>query len=101
MEGRATARILQDRTNAIIVFNKQIAGGRSHENLDPGSARQALQFSNVVCIVARTTDPESEIAMHAMAATTNLVFQRLGGSGERLGVRHLEHGGHPTQHGCE
>src|SRR5690606_3606848 len=51
--------------------------------------------------VTRTTDPESEIAVHTMTTTANLVFQRLGGSGERLGVRHLENRGHATPYGCE
>ncbi len=37
--------------------------------------------------------------MHAGPGAAHLVRQRLGGGGRRVGVRHLEHGGHPAEDG--
>ena len=99
MERRAAARLAQDRRDAFVFRDQQRAGRRSHENLDSGGARQALQLRNEFDVVRRAADPEREIAMHAMRRALDLVGQRLGRGRQWIGVRHLEHGRDAAERG--
>ena len=47
----------------------------------------------------RAPDPEREVAVHAAFRPGELVGQRFGAGGRRIGVRHFEHGGHAAEHG--
>ncbi len=61
----------------------------------PGSRSSSRQ---VLGVLARAADQEGEVAMHAVTAALDLVGQRLGAGGGRIGVRHLEHRGDAAQH---
>ena len=97
MEGGTAARTFQDRTDAFIILNQQIACRRSHEHLDASRTWQALKLGNVFCIVPRSANPEGKIAMHTMTATANLVVKRFSGSRQWFGVRHFENRCHTAQ----
>ena len=62
----------------------------------PGSRSSA---GDVVDILARAAHVEREVAEHAVARARDLVGQRLGRGGQRLGVGHLEHRRDAAQHG--
>ena len=68
MEGGAAARVPQDRGDAFIVLDQQVAGRRAHEHLDAGRARQPFELADVAGVLARAADPEGEVAMHAARA---------------------------------
>ena len=59
----------------------------------PAADFELFQFRNVGDIVARAADEKGEIAEHAMPGAAHFIGQRLGGSGQRLRVRHFEDGG--------
>ena len=98
MEGGAPARILQDRVDAVVVLDQEVAGGRAHEHLDAGRARQPLELADIAGIVARSAHPESEVAMHAVGRARHLVGKRGFARRQRIGVGHLEDGGDAAQH---
>ena len=100
MERGAPPDDFQDVAHARVVLDQQRAGGRAHEHLDAGAARQPFELGKVVGVLARAADEEGEIAMHAVVAARDLVGQRLGAGGGRIGVRHLEHRGDAAQHGA-
>ena len=99
MERGAAARAAQDVGDAFVVLDEERAGGRAHEHLDADGAGQALQLRHVLGILMRAADPEGEVAMHAVMAAPHLVGERLGRRGLRIGVGHLEHGGHAAHDG--
>ena len=69
----ARRRVLrEDRAHALVVLDQKVAGGRAHEDLDAGSARQALELGDVGRVLARAADPEGEVAMHAAVARATL-----------------------------
>ena len=90
---------LQDRGDALVVLDQQVAGRRAHEHLDAGRARQPLQFADIAGILARAADPEGEVAMHAAGGAPHLVGKRGLAGGQRIGVGHFEDGGDAAQHG--
>ncbi len=96
MEGGAAADHLEDAAQAGVVLDQERAGRRADEDLHPGAARRALQFRQILNILAGAADEEGEIAMHAMPAALDLVGEGRLGDGQRIGVRHLEHGRHPA-----
>ncbi len=65
MDRDAPPRPRQDRGEPLVVGDQQVAGGRAHEDLDPGGAGQPLQFGDVVDIAVRAADEEGEVAVHA------------------------------------
>ncbi|MGY2921516.1 hypothetical protein ACVWYP_007146 [Bradyrhizobium sp. USDA 3262] len=66
--------------------------------LTPAQPRGALELRQIPHVLAGAADEEREIAMHAMAAALDLVGERLFRDRQRIGVRHLEHGGDPAHH---
>ena len=62
------------------------------KTLMPADAFELFEFRNVGNIVARAADEKGEIAEHAMPRAVHFIGQRLGGSGQRLRVRHFEDG---------
>ena len=98
MKSGAPARVLQNRGNAIIVLDQQIAGRRTHEHLDAGSTWKPLKLGDVPGVVPRAADPEGKVAMHASRSPAHLVRQSLRAGGERVGVGHLEDRGDTAQH---
>ena len=98
MEGRAAARVPQDRGDALVVLDQKVAGGRTHEDLDAGRARQPLQLADISGILARAADPEGEVAMHAAGRAPHLVGERGLARCQRVGVGHLEDGRHAAEH---
>ena len=98
MEGGAPARAAEDRGDTLVVGDEQRPGRGAHEHLDAGGARQALQLGDVGGVLPRSTDPEGEVAMHAVARPRHLVGERRLARGERIGVGHLEHGGDAAEH---
>jgi hypothetical protein len=93
MKRGAAADGVQDRAHAVVVLDQQLAGGRAHEDLDAGRARQPLQLGRLGDILVRAADEEGEVAMHAARRALDLVGERFGARRQRIGVRHLEHGG--------
>ncbi len=63
----------------------------------PAEELQALQRRDVIDGLTRAADIEGEVAEHAVAGALDLVGQRLGADGQRLGVGHLEHGRDPAR----
>ena len=83
-----------DPIEARLIVDQQVAGGRAHEHLDAGRGLEPFQRRDILDVLARAADVEGEVAEHAAARAPDLVGQRLGRGGERLGVGHLEHGHH-------
>jgi hypothetical protein len=52
-----------------------------------------------VRVLTRAAHVEGEIALHAVGGAPDLVGQRFGGGGERIGVRHLEDAGDAAHDG--
>ena len=98
MEGSAAADGFEHRPHAVVVLDQQRAGGRAHEDLHAGDARQHFQFAELFGVLAGGADIEGKVAMHAVVGALDLVGDRFGGGRERIGVRHLEHGGDAAQH---
>jgi len=98
VERRTTADDLQNSAQACIVGNQQGAGGRTHEHLDAGAARQPLQLREMPSVVGGRTHKKREVAMHAVMATPDLIRQGFRVHGQRIGVGHLEYGGDPAHH---
>ena len=92
MESRAAAGATQDIRDAFVVFDQKRTGRRTHEHLDARGARQPFERCHLAGILARSADPECEIAMHAVMAAPHLVGERVGRGGLRFGVGHLEDG---------
>ena len=59
--------------------------------LTPAHPGRRSSAGKLVRVLARAADEEREIAMHAVMGALDLVGQRLGAGGGRVGVRHLEH----------
>ena len=97
VEGGPPADGFQDRQHARVVGDQQLAGRGAHEHLDPGGARQPLELREVGDVVVRAPDPEGEVAMHPAFRAGNLVFERFRAGRQRVGVGHLEHGGHAAE----
>jgi hypothetical protein len=100
MESGATARVPQNRGDALVFLDQQIAGGRAHEHFYPGRARQPLKIACVFRILAGAADPEGKVAMHAAGGALNLVGKGCFAGGQRVGVGHFENGGDAAQHRC-
>ena len=66
--------------------------------LTAAGARQPLEFAEVVGVLARGADIEGKVAMHAVVRALDLVGERRGGGGGRIGVGHLEHRGDAAEH---
>ena len=67
--------------------------------LMPAAAGQPLQLGDVVDILVRAADVEGEVAVHAVpCARRTLSASASARGGQRLGVRHLEHGRDAAQH---
>ena len=96
MEGGAASNVFQDGGDAVVVLDKQRAGGRPHEDLGSGTAGQALKFAQEMGILTGSTHVEGEVAIHAIGGPLHLVSEGFLGRGQRLGVGHLEHGGDTT-----
>ena len=77
VERRAAAGLGDDAGQRRLVVDQQIAGRGPHEDLHAGRAFEAFQLRNVVDVLARRTDIEREIAVHAVAGALDLVGQRL------------------------
>jgi hypothetical protein len=91
MKRGAPSDRFEDVAHALVVLDQQRAGGRAHEHLHPRTSRQALELGQVLGVLARAADEKREIAMHAVTRALDLVGQRVGADGQRVGVRHLEH----------
>src|SRR5690606_18403662 len=63
MERGAPSRVPQDLVDALVVFHQQVASGGTHEHLDSRRARQALQRTDMLRVLARAADPEGEVAV--------------------------------------
>src|SRR3712207_4315640 len=74
VERGATPGVSQDLTHARVVGDEEVAGGRAHEYLDAGGARQALQLRDALRVLGRAAYPEGMIAVHAPACSGELVF---------------------------
>src|SRR5258708_2038257 len=57
---------LENPPQAFIVLDQQRAGGRTDEHFHAGAARRALEFRQILHIVAGAADEERKIAMHAV-----------------------------------
>ncbi len=100
MEGGAAADHLEDAAQAFVVLDQQRSRGRTDEHFDAGAARRTFQLRQILNVLARAADEEREIAMHAMVAGLDLGGERFLGNRQRIGVRHLEHGGDAAHHGA-
>ena len=98
MECGAAADRLQNIAHALVVLDQQRAGRGAHEHLDAAGAGQPLQRRELMGVLARAPDIEREVAVHAVMPARDLVGQRRGVGGGRLGVGHLEHRGDAAQH---
>ena len=83
----------QDRAQALVVGDQQVAGRGAHEDLDPGSARQPLQLAGYSrhCRGCRRRRRRSRnacgpVARRTLSASASAVVV------ERVGVGHLEDG---------
>ena len=72
VERGAPARAPQDRRDAGVVLDQQRAGGRAHEHLDAGRARQPLQLRDVLrrCRACRRPRRRNRNACGAFARAT-------------------------------
>jgi len=93
VEGGAAASLRQNACHPLIILDEQFTGGRAHENLDAGAARQLLEGGEIGHIFPGATHVKSEIAIHAVAGAADLVGQGCGGHGKRLGIGHFENAG--------
>jgi hypothetical protein len=100
VERCAAADHLKDAAQALVVLDEQRAGGRADEHFHARAAFGALQFRQMVDVLAGAADEEGEIAVHAVPGRLDLGGERLLGNRQRIGVRHLEHGGDAAHHGA-
>src|SRR6185312_3139213 len=96
VKGSSPPYYLEYPAQTLVVLDQQRAGRRADEHLHPGTAGRAFELGQVLNVLAGTADEEGEIAMHAMPAALDLVGEGLLRHRQRIGVRHLEHGGHPA-----
>ena len=93
VEGGAAVGLRQNAGNAFIILDQQFTGGRAHENLDAGAARQLFEGGELGHIFPGAAHVKGEIAIHAVGGAADLVGQGCGGDGERLGIGHFENAG--------
>ena len=99
VKGDAAPHLREQRPQHRRIVDQQIAGGRSHEHLDRRGAFQHFEPRKIVDVVRRGAGIEGEIAMHAARRPRDLIGERLGGYGRRIGIRHVEHRRDAAQHG--
>ena len=99
MERGAAADRLEDRAHALVVLDQQRAGRRAHEHLDAGSARQPLELAQIAGVLARARRHRRR-SRNACGDAPRLTLSASASArgGERIGVRHFEHGGDAAQH---
>ena len=97
VERRAAAGLLENRQHALIVSDQETPGRGAHEHLDPRRAGQPFKFGDSGDIVVRAADPEGEVAMHATFRAGEFVGERVSAGGQRIGVGHFKHRGHPAE----
>ena len=68
--------------------------------MTPAQPGRAFQFRQILDVLAGAADEEREIAMHAVTAALDLVGEGRLRDGQRIGVRHFEHGGDAAHHGA-
>ena len=98
MDRHAAVAGAQDAEQIGVVVDQKVAGRRSHEDLHARRAGKPFEFGQLLGIGRGCPDVECVVAPHAVLCTGELVRDRLGTVGVRVGVRHLEHRGHPAQH---
>ena len=58
-----------------VVLDQQVAGGRAHEHLDAGAARNALELGEMVGVLRSTADEEGVVAPGAALGEVELVIR--------------------------
>ena len=98
VEGGAPADRLEHVAHAVVVLDQQRAGGGAHEHFHGGDAGQHFQFAQGFGVLAGGPDIKGEVAMHAVMRALDLVGDRGGIGGARIGIRHLEYRGDAAEH---
>ena len=99
VEGGAAARVPQDRGDALVVLDQQVAGREPMNTLMPAApgSRSSSPTSPALSRVPPTQKAKSQ-CMRCVRAP-HLVGKRLGAGRQRVGVGHLEDGGDAAEHG--
>jgi hypothetical protein len=98
MECGAPSYGAQDRFYPLVIRNKQGSGGGAHEDLDAAATWQTLEFAQGADVFVRGADVEAVVAVHPPPGPRQLVEQGFGIGRGRVGVGHLEHRGHASEH---
>ncbi len=99
MHRHAAAARLQGGSDIPFFIQQQRSGGGAEERLHARHARHLFQHPERADVVRRGAHIKRIVAVHAAARARKLVLDGGARGGRRIGVRHLEHGGDPAQHG--